>query len=151
MRPEECPIRDAAHILFSPSYTPLDFGEHRFNLDFYRHASLMITLPSLHDETIAPPGESVVILHCLTTKESLEQLRFDKDNGQETYKIVKKQITDILIANAEKLLPRLSHKGEVQLTASHNTLERYTLNSGGATVGWTCHPQEAFNRSVTGL
>jgi phytoene dehydrogenase-like protein len=56
-----------------------------------------------------------------------------------------------LIRNAEQLIPGLSKRIEVQIESTPFTLHRYTLNSAGASVGWTAHPRETFRGGLKGL
>jgi len=50
------------------------------------------------------------------------------------------RVTSLLVKRAEGLTPDLSSRVEVMDAATPLTHERYTLNSRGATSGWTFSP-----------
>ncbi|GAF92554.1 unnamed protein product, partial [marine sediment metagenome] len=58
----------------------------------------------------------------------------------------KKRVTEKLIAKAEKLIPGLSQHILVKDSASPLTVERYTLNSLGAAMGWAFSPEMFLRR-----
>jgi phytoene dehydrogenase-like protein len=112
---------------------------------------MMVMVPTLHDPALAPKGKSVVILQCAASMRSMD--RWGTRNGKRTgkYRAYKKEIARQLIMNAEQLIPELSSRIEVQIESTPFTLRRYTLNSAGASVGWTAHPRETFRGGLKGL
>ena len=61
---------------------------------------------------------------------------------------LKEKVADRLIATAEHVIPGLSKRIEVKFSGTPHAFERYTLNSGGASAGWTFHPQKAMNSGL---
>jgi phytoene dehydrogenase-like protein len=151
MAPEHIPTQGCPHILMMPEYTAIDHNEITSHPDFYRYALIMISLPSLHDRTLAPKGKSVVILQTPASIDSLD--RWGTRDGVRTrqYRAHKKRIARQVIANVEKLIPNLSERIEVQIESTPFTLRDYTLNSSGAAVGWTYHPRQTFRGGLKGL
>ena len=151
MPTEEIPTQGCGHILHMPTYDTLDVAEIHSNPDFYSRALMMLMVPTLHDRALAPKGKSVVILQCAASMRSLDQ--WGTNNGRRTkkYKAHKKEIASQLIRNAEQIIPGLSKRIEVQIESTPFTLHRHTLNSAGASVGWTAHPRETFRGGLKGL
>jgi len=119
--------------------------------DFYRRTLIMISLPSLFDPTLAPPGKSVVILQCAATITSMNHWAIRKGKRTKKYKALKKEIAAQLIENVEKIIPGLSKKIDLQIESTPYTLRDYTFNTDGAAVGWTYHPREAFKGGFKGI
>jgi len=151
MPTEEIPTQGCGHILHMPTYDTVDVAEIHSNPDFYGRALMMVMVPTLHDRALAPKGKSVVILQCAASMRSLD--RWGTDNGRRTkkYKAYKKEIAGQLILNAERIIPGLSKRIEIQIESTPFTLQRYSLNSAGASVGWTAHPRETFRGGLKGL
>lgn len=65
----------------------------------------------------------------------------------EEYKERKKEISDILIAKAEKVFPNIKEHIKVMELGTPHTMKRYTNNSGGAVYGWAQNDtQGGFDR-----
>jgi prolycopene isomerase len=151
MPPEEIPTQGCGHVFLMPTYEPPDLNEIDSNPDFYRRALTMMMFPTLHDGALAPKGKSVVILQCAASIRSLHQWGTRKGRPTKQYMANKREIAARLIANAERLIPDLSKRIELQIESTPFTLRRYTLNSDGAAVGWTYHPRETFRQGFKGL
>ena len=149
--PEKLPTRGCQHVLALPSYEGVGYDDVSSKPDFYRHSFLMILTPSVEDPTLAPPGKSVMVLQSAAVSEYSGN--WGTKNGRRTprYKKIKEKVSGDLIASAEKVLPGISDKIEVKITASPYTYQRYTLNAGGATGGWAKHPGRTFLGGTRGL
>ncbi len=149
--PEKLPTQGCPHLLLTPSYEPIAIEEIDTHPDFFRRALTMISLPSLFDPTLAPKGKSIVIMQCAATIQSMNQWGTKGGKRTKGYKDCKKKIAAQLIENAEKIIPGLSKKIELQIEATPFTFRDFTFNSNGAAVGWTYHPREAFKGGFKGL
>jgi len=149
--PEKLPTKSCPHLLYKPSYEPVDIEEIDSHPDFYRHTLIMISLPSLFDRTLAPPGKSIIILQCAATIRSMNHWGTQKGKRTKKYRAVKKRIAAQLIQNVERIIPGLSKKIDLQIESTPYTLRDYTFNAEGAAVGWTYHPREAFKGGVKGI
>ena len=151
MPPEEIQTQGCGHVFLMPTYETLDLNEIDSNPDFYRRTLIMMMFPTLHDRALAPKGKSVVILQCAASIRSLNRWGTRKGKPTKKYGANKKEIATQLIANAEKIIPDLSKRIDLQIESTPFTLQRYTLNSDGAAVGWTYHPRETFRKGFKGL
>ncbi|MBA7649181.1 hypothetical protein ES703_56975 [subsurface metagenome] len=61
-----------------------------------------------------------------------------------SYRATKEKVADSLICQAEKVIPNLSQHILVKEVATPATIARYTLNRGGAGMGWDQTPEEAI-------
>jgi len=149
--PEELPVQGCQHILYIPDYKAKKYNDINSDPDFFRQIVIMISIPSLHDKTLAPEGKSVINISCSASMQSLDC--WGTKNGKRTqrYRAIKKEIADQLIDNVEKIIPGLSQKIEVRIEATPFTFNRYTLNDSGTTSGWTYHPRETFHKGLQGI
>jgi phytoene dehydrogenase-like protein len=95
--------------------------------------TMIITIPTLLDPSLAPPGHHVVRI---MTPASYTFRSGWEWNDRARYRIIKKEMAQRLIRTVEKrYLPGLSARIQVVEAATPCTLERYTANEGGATYG----------------
>lgn len=102
-------------------------------LDAYRPFSdagaLGITIPSLNDPGLAPPGYDVLAIHELIPAGYRRDWRCDREAC--LLQVLRK---------AERMLPALLRRLAHCEAATPATLERYTRNRGGAAYGWDQTP-----------
>lgn len=103
---------------------------------FRDSASLGITIPSLDDPSLAPPGHHVVLVHELVPQ------GFDEDWNSRKEMLAKK-----VLEMSEKVLPGIARGVVCSDAATPATLERFTRNSGGAAFGWEHTP--GFHKTAT--
>lgn len=84
--------------------------------------SLGLSIPSLTDDSLAPAGNHIVIIHWPLCR---HQRELDKD-----------EIAGELVKHVERLIPNLSKHIILRRVADGNTLQRYTGNHRGAAYGW---------------
>jgi phytoene dehydrogenase-like protein len=99
--------------------------------------SLLIMMHSLLDPSQAPEGRATVQVMTLLPYNYMGYWKRETDGtrGKE-YKELKEALADKLIASAEKIIPQLSKHIVCKDIATPLTIERYTLNSEGASHGW---------------
>ena len=148
--PEKIPTRGCSHIVYWPDYHGIDIDAYARAEDerIYENAPIMLNCNSIGDSSLAPRGKSTVTIQSVAFAEFARH--WGTKNGRRTprYRELKKKVEDKLIATAERIIPGLSKKIEVRFSGTPLTFQRYTLNSGGASVGWTFHPQKAFNAGL---
>jgi phytoene desaturase len=102
-------------------------------------SSFLIVIPTLTDESIAPKGKHIVIVLAFAPYEL---------KGKD-WRAEKERITDEIIKIVEeRVIPGLSKHIVVRESATPKTLERYTLNTNGAIVGWAPNPSSLKNRPL---
>lgn len=140
--PEELESLGYHHMLVFPEEGP-EGARNPGIPDFYSYSFMEISLPALHDRSLAPAGKSIIVLHSLAAPDTSEWKIAD---GKKTavYKRLKEQSAELLIERAERFIPGLSSRIDVRMIATPHTHERYTLNQGGTTVGWSYHPGKGF-------
>ena len=150
--PEEIPTRGCSHLLFFPDYKGVDSEAYKksgdWDLDVYTRSPIDINVNSIHDPALAPKGKSAIVIQTGAIAEFADN--WGTKNGKRTkqYRALKEKVADRLIETAENVIPGLSKRIEVKLSGTPYTFERYTLNSGGASAGWTFHPQKAMNSGL---
>ena len=149
--PEELDTRGFHHLLLYPDLGGIDFDDVYQNKDFYRHSTIMVSVPTMHDPSLAPKGKSIMTLQYFTVEEFADNWGTKGGKRTPKYKEIKEQIADQFIENTERFIPGFSKKIDVKLTATPYTYKRYTLNEGGTTGGWSKHPDEAFTKGLKDL
>lgn len=148
---EDIPTQGCSHVYYMSDYKGVDIARSFSDEDYYHRAPVEICIPSLHDPALAPPGKSAVILQALTFMGYGGNWGTENGKRGEAYQRIKEKVANQLIDNAEKVIPGLREKIEVKFAATPVTNERYTLNSEGATAGWTYDPSRAFNSGMKGI
>jgi prolycopene isomerase len=92
---------------------------------------LSITVPTLVDSTLAPPGEHLLTLTALlASRQSVP------------WREAKPRLTEMLLARAERRLPGLGETLRFVEAATPRTMERYTRNEGGSIYGFDVTPAQ---------
>lgn len=92
---------------------------------------LSVTIPTLVDPSLAPPGHHIVMLTTMVDADS-----------QQNWSAAKPEMVSKVLALAEQKLPGLQDHIVVIEAGSPATLERYTSNYKGAAYGWACTPAQ---------
>ncbi len=109
---------------------------------------LLVTVPSLMDPSIAPPGKHCVLLCSCYVDHDFHNNWQTGPGGRRTpeYRRLKKVVADQFIDYAEKILPGLRKSIVVMDTASPLTYERYTFNYKGSQTGWSWEAETGGKR-----
>lgn len=96
------------------------------------YGSFGISVPSLHDESLAPEGcHSLDILLIPVPYQYRDEWLTENGRRTQPYRRLKGEIADKLIVSAEKLIPNLSKNVVVKDISTPLTYERYTFASEG--------------------
>jgi len=131
----------AHHILYLPAYGKPFLERDANDPDFFHDCSLGITLPSLSDDSLAPRGKGVVVLTTYAPYHYLGKWKTRDGRRTKAYRKLKEKVADQLITIAEGVIPDLSQHIIAREIATPLTYESYTLNSEGATAGWSWDPR----------
>ncbi len=96
-------------------------------------SAFKIFVPTLFDPGLAPPGGQIIIVQKLT--------EVDYGNMAD-WPSHKAAVERYIISNLERIMPGISDKMVVKLSASALTSYRYTLNHQGAMLGWQLSPDQ---------
>jgi len=102
--------------------------------------TMIITIPTLLDSSLAPPGHHIVRIMTPASHTFRNGWGW---HDRERYLIIKEEMVQRLIRTVEKrYIPGLSARIRVVEAATPCTLERYTANEGGATYGLAPTPRQ---------
>lgn len=104
-----------------------------------KHNFIGIGIPTLSDKGLAPEGKHVVIIGAFG--DDLARPWFGNAD-REGYKKWKDKMADSLIELADEAIPGIKKNIIVKEAASPLTFNRYTLNSMGASSGWSMDADE---------
>lgn len=131
----------AHHTLYLPAYGKPFLEKDASDPDFFHDCGLGITLPSLSDDSLAPRGKSVVVLTTYAPYHYLGKWQTKDGRRTEAYRKLKEKVAGQLITIADGVIPDLSQHIIIREIATPLTYESYTLNSEGATAGWSWDPR----------
>lgn len=116
-------------FIYDPAVTsPRDILSN--NKDNYERRNFTFVDYSQVESELAPAGKGVGVICCIDRLEDWENL------DRNTYLARKKQVASTLIQRLEQIFPGISGIIEYQDVATPATLQRYTLNPGGAVYGF---------------
>jgi prolycopene isomerase len=95
-------------------------------------AALTVSVPTLTDSSLAPEGEHLVTATALMPYEAAASWRRDKERCAER-----------VLDECERVFPGFKSHLTFMEGASPRTMERYTLNFGGAIYGWEASPEQS--------
>ncbi len=95
-----------------------------------------IFVPTLFEPDLAPPGGQIVIL-----QKVLDPVMFGEPASQD-YAGHKQEVEDYLLALLESVVPGSIERVRARSSATARTSERFTLNRGGAMLGWEMSPEQ---------
>lgn len=98
-------------------------------------ASMFVTVPTLSDPSLAPPGEHIVT----ATAPLPYDIGVDWSQAKDRY-------ADDVGARLERIIPGFRDHLTHQEVATPVTLERFTLNHQGSMLGWELTPDQAIRR-----
>jgi phytoene desaturase len=93
---------------------------------------LLLSMPSLGDPNLCPPGETTVTVTTLMPYDKVPSWRNSKD-----------EFVELILEQVERTFPGFRDSITFIEGASPRTMERYTLNYTGAVYGWEVSPEQA--------
>lgn len=104
-----------------------------------------IEIPTRHYPALAPEGKHIITLCTVANYDDLATWGLEAGGRRgSSYRTTKERVAEGLIGRAEKIIPGLSQHIVVKEAATPVTISRYTLNRGGASMGWDQTPEEAL-------
>ncbi|MHA1871885.1 MAG: phytoene desaturase family protein [Promethearchaeota archaeon] len=136
----------------SPIIDKNTFNEIADSLEYDKISKFSVTIYSNIDPTCAPPGKSVVT-SILYASPRLFKEAMEKDGGKrgDNYKKLKEKLASFFIKRISKFLeiPDFDKYIEVTEIATPITMERYTENRNGSTIGWKMIPEQMFLKQLS--
>jgi phytoene dehydrogenase-like protein len=98
-----------------------------------------LSSPSVENPALSPPGKSSLVLQTFSHAEWQDHWNNRGESRERTpeYRELKKAVGLELAKNAEAVIPGLTEKIEYMDVGTPLSSIRFTMNSGGASAGWT--------------
>jgi phytoene dehydrogenase-like protein len=147
--PEDLAVQGCAHFYVAPDWDGIAAGD-RSKPGFFARSPVEVSIPCLHDPSLAPEGKSGIIVSALAAYDYADRWGTAGGPSGATYEALKEEVAAQLIATTEQVIPGLSRRVQFRMVATPLTYERYTWNADGAVCGWTCDPRTTFHREAPG-
>ena len=105
---------------------------------------LEISAPCITDPTLAPAGQSGVVLQTMAHANWHDRWTRPGPTGRSAYRALKRDVGAQMCATAEGMIPGLRDRIAWMDVGSPLSAERFTLNRDGASAGWTFDPEHAL-------
>lgn len=137
----------AHHVFYFPEYKIKDLT-HSDDPDLHKNTWLEITSPSIDNPELAPPQKSSIILQTFTSFKWMKYWGTGGNLGErpEQYRVLKNKVIEDMVETAGRVIPDLKNRIEYRDAGTPLTTIRFTMNSEGASAGWTYDPERSFLR-----
>jgi phytoene desaturase len=131
------PIHEAGLASEAFVYDSWDHDATWADVEAGRPGGMWLSVPTLHDQSVAPPGEHLVLLTSL----------MPYDIGR-PWSEAKSDYEELMVERAEALLPGFRDSLTFVESASPETFERHTLAQKGAIYGWANSPNQTLPKRL---
>ena len=98
-------------------------------------------VPTLFDPQVAPEGAQIIII------QKVLEMNYEQVNDWEEHKA---GVDAFVLSHIQRVIPRFTERTAVRLSASARTSFHFTMNQGGAMLGWEMSPDQlGHNRPNT--
>lgn len=127
---------NAAHETFV--YTTWDHDETYADILAGKLGGMSLSVPTIHDPSLAPPGEHLVTL-----------MTFVPFDIGVPWTEAKQRYTDMLLHEIDRQFPGFRDHTTFAETATPRAMQWYSLSYQGAIYGWDNTPQQSANRRLS--
>ncbi len=128
----------AGHVYFTPDY---DFAS-ADDPDYFKKAGFEISSPTFHNPGLNENGKASLVVQTFAPYNWMNRWgTAGSPDGMKEYKILKDIAAEGMLSVLEKFMPGIGEEIEVKEAATPLTMERYTMNSWGGSIGWTWDPE----------
>jgi phytoene desaturase len=128
-------VRDLGHEVFL--YRHWDHDQTFQDVLAGRPGGMWTAIPTIHDPSLAPPGEHLIVLSSLALYDSGSSWQDDRDRW-----------TELMLDELEAMIPGIRDALTFLDCATPLTLERHTRNLGGAMYGWELTPAQSLGKRL---
>ncbi|MDR1932929.1 MAG: NAD(P)/FAD-dependent oxidoreductase [Spirochaetales bacterium] len=137
----------AQHVFYFPGYDVI-FPHAASHLDVHSRMWILLNHFGRENPAAAPPGASALVLQTYSSGDWENRWKTgDGSSGTprpEAYRELKTAAADELIRSAENILPGLKSKILYRDAGTPLSSERFSLNSGGSSGGWSYADELSF-------
>jgi len=130
--PDRLPFEGYPHVYYLPDLEGISAEDRLTRPDYFEHVPQELSVPCLHNESLAPPGCSGLVISCMTS------WRYGGGWGQpgEGYAALKQRAMQDLLASLSRVIPELNRHTRLCFAGTPRTILAETGNSEGAIMGW---------------
>ena len=139
---EKLNLQGFQHVFYSPDLDGISEIDRITCPDYFARVPQEISIPCMHQPDRAPPGKTGLIISAMASW----QFNGGWERNPIDYAKLKERCAHELIGSLEKVIPHLSDKIKLCVTATPRTIATLTSNSMGAIMGWSYHRQRTLRR-----
>lgn len=126
------------HMIYNPN-PDIILPSRTSEREVHQKMWMELSSPSVENPALAPPGKSSLVLQTFSHAEWQDHWNNRGESRERTpeYRELKKAVGLELAKNAEAVIPGLTEKIEYLDVGTPLSSIRFTMNSGGASAGWT--------------
>lgn len=145
--PVEClNLQGCGHLFYAPDLEGICEADRLSREDYFAHVPQELSVPCLHDPSLAPPGKTGLILCAMTSWRYADNWGLAGGRPTERYERLRQRFAGEMIAALGRFIPELESRIELRLIGTPYTLHARTLNHEGAIMGWSYNRAKTFYR-----
>lgn len=134
------------HVYLFQGYEPIDF-EAKDDPDFHKKTWIELSSPSVSNSALSPPGKSSLVIQSFSLYDWIDRWKtagHEEERPNPEYEALKDKVAAELIEATERVIPGLSQRIVIKEVGTPITLETFTLNTRGASAGWTWNAEKTY-------
>jgi len=143
---ERLNLQGCGHVFYAPDLQGITEEDRLTREDYFAHVPQEISVPCLHDPSLAPEGKTGLILCAMTSWHYADNWGLRDGQPTERYARLQEAFADQMIGSLGRFIPDLERHIEFRLTGTPYTLQSRTLNSEGAIMGWSYNRRKTWYR-----
>ncbi|MGB9666544.1 MAG: phytoene desaturase family protein [Candidatus Cryosericum sp.] len=139
-------LKGCPHVFYAPDLAGIEGTDRLQTDDYFSRVPQEISVPSLLQPDLAPPGKSGIILSALTTWHYADH--WGTVDGQATARTeeLRNKFAGQMVSSLARLIPALEDHVELRFTSTPYSMQARTLNDKGAIVGWSYEQHATWSR-----
>ena len=143
---ERLNLQGCGHVFYAPDLEGITEADRLSRDDYFAHVPHEISVPCLHDPSLAPPGKTGLNLCAMTTWRYADNWGLRDGQPTQRYEQLRERFAEQMIGALQRYIPELDKRIELRMIGTPYTLHTRALNHEGAIMGWSYDPKKGFDR-----
>ncbi len=143
---ERLNLQGCGHVFYAPDLQGITEEDRLTREDYFAHVPQEISVPCLHDPSLAPAGKTGLNLSAMTSWHYADNWGLQNGQPTERYQQLQERFSQQMIESMQRFIPDLEQHIELRVIGTPYTLHTRTLNSEGAIMGWSYNRKRTWYR-----